>query len=44
MVKVMCGMQFNNRKRAKDLILMFGFNEAMDLLVMAVCNDIGVCG
>ena len=33
MVRTMCGVQLKDRKRSKDLI--FGCNEAIDLLVMA---------
>ena len=30
MVRAMCGVQFNDRKRAKDLILILLLNETMD--------------
>ena len=32
----MSGVQLRNRKRDKDSILMLGWNEAIDLLAMAV--------
>ena len=33
----MCGVYPKDRKRARDLLLMLGFNERMDKLVMAKC-------
>ena len=35
MVKAMCGVQLNNRKRSTDLMLMLGLNTAIDQLAMA---------
>ena len=35
MVRAMCGVQLNDRKRTKDLMLMLGLNETIDQLAMA---------
>ena len=35
MVKAMCGVQLNNRKRSKDLMLMLGLNVTIDQLAMS---------
>ena len=35
MVRAICGVQFNGRKGANDLMLMLGLDEAMDQLVVA---------
>ena len=34
MVKTMCGLQLNDRRRSTDLMLMLGLNETIDNLVM----------
>ena len=31
----MCGVQLRDKKRARDLMLMMGLNERIDLLAMA---------
>ena len=36
MMRAMCGVQVKDRKRAKELMLMFGLNKAIDLLAMAI--------
>ena len=43
MVRVMCGVQLIDRKRAMDFILMLGLNETINLLAMAVCVAIVMC-
>ena len=35
MVRAMCGVQVNDRKRSTDLMFMLGLNVAMDQMVMA---------
>ena len=35
MVKAMCGVQLNDRKKYMDLIFMLGLNETIDELAMA---------
>ena len=35
MVRVMCGVQFSDRKRSMDLMFMLGLNETIDQLAMA---------
>ena len=35
MVLATCGVQLKNRKRSKDLMLIFGLNETTDQLTMA---------
>ena len=35
MVKAMCGVQLIDGRRAKDLMLMLGLNEAMDRLAVS---------
>ena len=35
MVRAMCGVQLNDRKRFTDLMFMLGFNKIMDQLAMA---------
>ena len=35
MVGAVCGVQLNDGKIAKDLMLILGLNEAIDLLAMA---------
>ena len=35
MVRAMCGVQFKDRKRSTDLMLMLGFKETIDQLAMA---------
>ena len=37
MVTAMHGVQFKDRKRSKDMILMLGHNETIDQLAMANC-------
>ena len=34
-VTAMCGVQLKDRKRAKDLVMMLGWNEIIDQLAMA---------
>ena len=42
MVRAICGVQLNGRKRSTDLMLMLGLNETMDQLDMA--NSVRWCG
>ena len=35
MVRAMCGVQLNDKKRSTDLMFMLGLNETMDQLAMA---------
>ena len=37
-VRAMCIVQLRDRKRAKDLILILGLSETIDLLSMTVYN------
>ena len=39
MVRAMCEVQFRNRKRTEDLMLMFSLNETIDQLAMANSVD-----
>ena len=43
MVIAMCEVQFKNRKRDKDLMLMFGLNKTIDQLAMAVFAGMVMC-
>ena len=36
MVRAMCGKQLRDMKRVKDLMLMFGLNEPMSFMAMAM--------
>ena len=42
-VRAICGVQFENRRRSKDLMLMLGLNECVDQLVMAVFIGMVMC-
>ena len=35
MVRTMCGVQFKDRKRSQDLVLILGLRETIDQLAMA---------
>ena len=35
MMRSMCGVQLNDRKRSKDMMFMLGINETIDQLAMA---------
>ena len=37
MVRAMCGVQLNDRKRSTDLMFMLGLSETIDQLAMANC-------
>ena len=37
MVRIVCGVQVKDRKRSMNLMLILGFNVALDQLAMANC-------
>ena len=41
MVRAMCGVQFKDRERSTDLMLMLGLKETIDHLTMTVCMTYG---
>ena len=44
MVRAMCGVQVEDRKRPKDLMLRLGLNETIDWLAMENCSFVWKIG